>query len=131
MALKDIADKVKSKVKAGVDYLTDPNYSEDQKKLNDLSRQVDTANKASIDAGSGKNNPEEWEKTRALRNELWDDYNKQFKKTYHRADAFVDELKQGKKMKRGGAVKAKPKTSSASKRADGCATKGKTKGRII
>ena len=34
-------------------------------------------------------------------------------------------------MKKGGAVKAKPKVSSASKRADGCATRGKTKGRII
>ena len=36
-------------------------------------------------------------------------------------------------FKKGGAVKskAKPKTSSASKRADGCATKGKTRGRII
>jgi hypothetical protein len=35
------------------------------------------------------------------------------------------------KMKKGGAVKSKPKVSSASKRADGIATKGKTKGRII
>ena len=36
-------------------------------------------------------------------------------------------------MKKGGTVKskAKPKVSSASKRADGCATKGKTRGRII
>jgi hypothetical protein len=37
------------------------------------------------------------------------------------------------KMKKGGAVKAKskPKASSASKRADGIATKGKTRGRMI
>ena len=35
------------------------------------------------------------------------------------------------KMKKGGAVKSKPKVSSASKRADGCATKGKTRGRMI
>jgi hypothetical protein len=35
------------------------------------------------------------------------------------------------KMKKGGAVKSKPKVSSASKRADGCATKGKTRGRIV
>ena len=40
------------------------------------------------------------------------------------------------KLKKGGKVKAKKmssggKVSSASKRADGCATKGKTKGRII
>ena len=37
------------------------------------------------------------------------------------------------KMKKGGAVKAKakPKASSASKRADGCAVKGKTRGRMI
>ena len=34
-------------------------------------------------------------------------------------------------FKKGGAVKSKPKASSASKRADGIATKGKTKGRII
>jgi hypothetical protein len=34
-------------------------------------------------------------------------------------------------LKKGGAVKAKSKASSASKRADGIATKGKTKGRII
>ena len=50
-----------------------------------------------------------------------------------------DELDQPRQLtgelsfKKGGAVKskAKPKTSSASKRADGCATKGKTRGRII
>ena len=35
------------------------------------------------------------------------------------------------KMKKGGAVKSKPKVSSASKRADGIATKGKTRGRIV
>jgi hypothetical protein len=35
------------------------------------------------------------------------------------------------KMKKGGAVKAKSKASSASKRADGIATKGKTRGRMI
>jgi len=35
------------------------------------------------------------------------------------------------KMKKGGAVKSKLKVSSASKRADGCATKGKTRGRIV
>ena len=33
--------------------------------------------------------------------------------------------------KKGGAVKAKSKASSASKRADGIATKGKTRGRLI
>lgn len=35
------------------------------------------------------------------------------------------------RMKKGGAVKSKPKASSASKRADGIATKGKTRGRMI
>ena len=35
------------------------------------------------------------------------------------------------KMKKGGVVKAKSKVSSASKRADGIATKGKTRGRMI
>jgi hypothetical protein len=36
------------------------------------------------------------------------------------------------KMKKGGVVKSKAKkVSSASKRADGCATKGKTKGRMV
>ena len=35
------------------------------------------------------------------------------------------------KMKKGGVVKAKSKVSSASKRADSIATKGKTKGKII
>jgi hypothetical protein len=34
------------------------------------------------------------------------------------------------RMKKGGAVKSKPK-SSASKRADGCAKKGKTRGKMI
>jgi hypothetical protein len=35
-------------------------------------------------------------------------------------------------MKKGGSVKAKAsKTSSASKRADGCATKGKTRGKMV
>jgi len=34
-------------------------------------------------------------------------------------------------MKKGGSVKAKPKMSSASKRADGIAIRGKTRGRIV
>jgi hypothetical protein len=38
-------------------------------------------------------------------------------------------------LKKGGAVKkktvSKPKTSSASKRGDGCITKGKTKGKMV
>lgn len=34
-------------------------------------------------------------------------------------------------MKKGGKVKCMAKGGSASKRADGCATKGKTKGKII
>jgi hypothetical protein len=34
-------------------------------------------------------------------------------------------------LKKGGSVKAKPKMSSASKRADGCAMKGKTRGKMI
>jgi hypothetical protein len=34
-------------------------------------------------------------------------------------------------MKKGGSVKAKPKMSSASKRADGIAIRGKTKGRMV
>jgi len=37
----------------------------------------------------------------------------------------------GQGMKKGGSVKAKPKMSSASKRADGCAMKGKTRGRMV
>jgi hypothetical protein len=42
-------------------------------------------------------------------------------------------MSRGYNMKKGGAVKAKakPKASSASKRADGCAVKGKTRGRMI
>ena len=40
-------------------------------------------------------------------------------------------LGEGPDFKKGGAVKSKPKASSASKRADGCATKGKTRGRMI
>jgi hypothetical protein len=121
--LKDIADKVKTKVKAGVDYLTEPRYSEDKKKLNDLQRQIDISDKASIDAGSGKNNPEEWEKTRALRSELGSAYNKQYDKTY-RPSKYYDELydlKPSKNMKKGGSVR------SASSRADGCAIRGKTR----
>ena len=38
---------------------------------------------------------------------------------------------EGPDYKKGGAVKSKPKASSASKRADGIATKGKTRGRMI
>ena len=38
---------------------------------------------------------------------------------------------EGPDFKKGGAVKAKPKASSASKRADGCAIRGKTRGRNI
>jgi hypothetical protein len=38
---------------------------------------------------------------------------------------------EGPDFKKGGAVKSKPKASSASKRADGIATKGKTRGRMI
>jgi hypothetical protein len=127
MALKDVTDKIKSKVKASVDYLTEPHYSKDQKKLFDLKRQIDTSDKASIDAGSGKNNPDEWEKTRALRNELSGDYNKQWEKTYHPMEyysAHPEDLKEdAKDMKKGGTVKS----SSASKRADGCAIRGKTR----
>jgi hypothetical protein len=37
----------------------------------------------------------------------------------------------GPGMKRGGAVKKMAKGGSASSRADGCATKGKTKGRFV
>ena len=37
----------------------------------------------------------------------------------------------GQGMKKGGSVKAKPKMSSASKRADGCAIRGKTRGRMV
>jgi hypothetical protein len=44
---------------------------------------------------------------------------------------LVDDKFEGKGMKKGGAVKSKSKASSASKRADGIATKGKTRGRMI
>lgn len=40
-------------------------------------------------------------------------------------------MSRGYNMKKGGAVKSKPKASSASRRADGIATKGKTRGRMI
>ena len=52
---------------------------------------------------------------------------------------LVDDKFEGKSMKKGGKVKAKPMKafakggsvkSSASSRGDGCATKGHTKGRI-
>lgn len=51
---------------------------------------------------------------------------------YNKAKAETENV--GPKMKKGGTVKKMAKggsVSSASKRADGCATKGKTKGRII
>ena len=46
---------------------------------------------------------------------------------------FAQDMEKARGLKKGGAVKskAKPKASSASKRADGIATKGKTRGRII
>ena len=49
---------------------------------------------------------------------------------------LVDDKFEGKGLKKGGKVKAKKmakggSVSSASKRADGCAVKGKTKGRMI
>jgi hypothetical protein len=37
----------------------------------------------------------------------------------------------GKRMKKGGEVKPSSKASSASKRGDGCAIKGKTKGKMV
>jgi hypothetical protein len=37
----------------------------------------------------------------------------------------------GNEMKRGGAVKKRSSGGSASSRADGCAVKGKTKGRMV
>ena len=40
-------------------------------------------------------------------------------------------MSRGYNMKKGGTVKSKPKASSASRRADGIATKGKTRGRMI
>ena len=48
------------------------------------------------------------------------------------AEAEAEEKKkQVPGMKRGGAVKKMAKGGTASKRADGCATKGKTKGRFV
>ena len=44
---------------------------------------------------------------------------------------LVDDKFEGMSLKKGGAVKAKSKVSSASKRADGCVMRGKTKGRMI
>ena len=44
-----------------------------------------------------------------------------------RSKAATDKAEKEVKMKKGGTVKS----SSASKRADGCATKGKTRGRIV
>ena len=68
--------------------------------------------------------------------------NKDAEKRMARAMRLTDKLEQPKELtgelgfKKGGAVKAKKmasggKVSSASKRADGCATKGKTRGRMI
>ncbi len=45
--------------------------------------------------------------------------------------AEAAEVETGAGMKRGGKVKKYAKGGSASKRADGCATKGKTKGRFV
>jgi len=54
---------------------------------------------------------------------------------YRKNKAMYDVSTEVKKFdenyKKGGAVKKMAKGGSASKRADGCATKGKTKGRII
>jgi len=44
---------------------------------------------------------------------------------------LIDDKFEGMSLKKGGAVKAKSKVSSASKRADGCVMRGKTKGRMI
>jgi len=46
-------------------------------------------------------------------------------------DAYSDEEEKRKKQAAGAPMKKGGKVSSASKRADGCAVKGKTKGRII
>ena len=46
-------------------------------------------------------------------------------------DAYSDEEERRKKQAAGEPMKKGGKVSSASKRADGCAIKGKTKGRII
>jgi hypothetical protein len=56
--------------------------------------------------------------------------------TANEADYTSNQLNLMPEYKKGGAIKAKKyakggSVSSASKRADGCATKGKTKGRII
>lgn len=61
----------------------------------------------------------------------------QRKKRRERRERLENEAPEaGEGMKRGGKAKAKKyakggKVSSASKRADGCATKGKTKGRFV
>jgi hypothetical protein len=47
------------------------------------------------------------------------------------AEAEAEKKKEAPGMKRGGAVKKMAKGGSASSRADGCATKGKTKGRMV
>jgi len=46
-------------------------------------------------------------------------------------NGFAPAAGAGSGMKRGGKVKKYAKGGSASKRADGCATKGKTKGRFV
>ena len=46
-------------------------------------------------------------------------------------DAYSDEEEKRKKQAAGAPMKKGGKVSSASSRADGCAVKGKTKGRII
>jgi hypothetical protein len=50
-------------------------------------------------------------------------------KDYYKNKEEEEEAEKAAGMKRGGKVKAKG--SSASKRADGCAVKGKTKGRMV
>jgi len=48
------------------------------------------------------------------------------------SDMIGERNMSGPMMKKGGAVKSKSKSkSSASKRADGCAKKGKTRGKMI
>jgi hypothetical protein len=57
--------------------------------------------------------------------------NLQAKMLRQKAEQDAAERGESPAMKRGGAVKKMAKGGSASSRADGCATKGKTKGRMI
>jgi hypothetical protein len=74
-----------------------------------------------------KKDPESFVK----KEQMYDSATKQDKEEWHPLDTLGEALKSVVNKKQGGSIKKMAKGGTASSRADGCATRGKTKGRMV